>query len=61
VLRSHDHRLDAIDSHLGRIETTLKEQGADIGIVERDGVLLRWICGFNVALTAAVLFKLLLS
>jgi len=52
-------RLDAIEQRLDRVEGRLDAIEGRLSLVERDTMLLKWMVGFNLTITVAVLAKLL--
>lgn len=68
--RSHDHRLDdiekgqregfeAVDRRFEEVDQRFERIEARLSLVERDTMLLKWMVGFNLTITVAVLAKLL--
>lgn len=52
-------RLDAVEQRLDRVEGRLDAIEGRLSLVERDTMLLKWMVGFNLTITVAVLAKLL--
>jgi len=54
-----DQRFEQIDQRFERIDQRFERIEARLSIVERDTMLLKWMVGFNLTITVAVLAKLL--
>ena len=56
-----DQRLDRIDQRFDRVDQRASKVEADIADLKSDMKLMKWMVGFNLALTTGVLAKLLVG